>query len=192
MFPTPCGSTGFKRPADLERHYKNVHATDEQRNRILCDYLKCGRSTEPFTRKDHARDHYRDYHKEDIGAAKAQKNLDSKQFLKIQETWKNERKISANWWRCARCLTKVYVDPNGWGCPGCKSPCETERITSRQRLSENAEQDTEFSLTSSDAQVTSYDTSACSYCGGTGWVANYFGGGACSSCQTSQSSVSYT
>ncbi|KAH6665430.1 hypothetical protein B0J14DRAFT_606116 [Halenospora varia] len=56
----------FHRRADLERHYNQVHATDN-RLQFHCDYQNCNRKNQPFTRKDHIRDHYIDYHKEDVG-----------------------------------------------------------------------------------------------------------------------------
>ncbi|KUJ10164.1 uncharacterized protein LY89DRAFT_787791 [Mollisia scopiformis] len=71
VYPFDCTGkqTVFTRPADLERHYKNVHSTQGP-NQFRCDYSTCGRRSQPFTRKDHYRDHLRDYHKEDVGSAK--------------------------------------------------------------------------------------------------------------------------
>ena len=31
------------------------------------------------------------------------------------------------WWRCARCLIRVYIAGAGWTCPGCQQSCESER-----------------------------------------------------------------
>ncbi|KAE8453999.1 hypothetical protein EG329_007775 [Mollisiaceae sp. DMI_Dod_QoI] len=131
----PWGCTGkqniFTRPADLERHYKNVHAPEDQKDSFRCDYHKCGRFNEPFTRKDHYRDHIRDYHKEDLGCAKGEKKSAKRDWAASQKSWLAERKISCRWWRCARCLIRVQVNRDEWECPTCKASCEQERIEAR-------------------------------------------------------------
>lgn len=133
----PWGCTGkqtvFTRPADLERHYKNVHAAPDQKDLFNCDYTKCGRYHDPFTRKDHYRDHLRDYHKEDLGSAKAQKKQGRKDWAAEQAAWLAERKISSRWWRCVRCLERRQVLEDGWECPTCKTSCEQERIDVRMK-----------------------------------------------------------
>ncbi|CZR60519.1 uncharacterized protein PAC_10415 [Phialocephala subalpina] len=131
----PWGCTGkqtvFTRPADLERHYKNVHASSDQKDSFRCDYPKCVRYHEPFTRKDHYRDHLRDYHKEDIGCAKGEKKIARREWAAVQKAWLAERKNSSRWWRCARCLVRRQVNEDGWECSGCKNSCEQERVDAR-------------------------------------------------------------
>ena len=103
-----------------------------------CDYVKCSRAKGPFTRKDHYRDHLKDYHKEDLGAAKgerAAKTVEQKRkWQKAQEVWRTERKIRPNQWRCVKCLYRVYVDNDGWNCPMCHQECEIDRQKSRNEL----------------------------------------------------------
>lgn len=130
----------FGRPADLERHLRNVHADPDQKLKFPCDYEKCsnGRHSEPFTRKDHYRDHLRDFHKEDIGAFKGEKaaktSAEKKKWAKEQSKWLSERNIYREHWRCARCLVKKIVAKDGWECKGCRIPCEQERIDARDKL----------------------------------------------------------
>jgi hypothetical protein len=145
MFPGPCPfkQNIYSRPADLERHYKNCHAPTEK-DSFPCDYLKCPRSQDPFTRKDHFRDHLRDFHKEDIGAAKvgakARNHKNGQEYAKLQEVWLKERVIPHWWWRCARCLVRVDVRTQGWECSSCKSPCEEERMRRRNLRAAKEEQ----------------------------------------------------
>ncbi|KAH8588468.1 hypothetical protein B0O99DRAFT_488516, partial [Bisporella sp. PMI_857] len=127
-FPNGC-CMSFKRPADLDRHYMNVHASDDQKLRLNCDYSECPRSSDPFNRKDHYRDHLKDYHKEDIGTAKQAKGMSEKEWKKAQKRWIEERQITVQWWRCAKCLVRVK---DSWDCYQCKQTCETERIKIRQ------------------------------------------------------------
>ncbi len=49
---------------DLTHHINSVHKNSLT---FTCDYPKCDRSQNPFNRKDHYRNHLRDYHKEAIG-----------------------------------------------------------------------------------------------------------------------------
>jgi hypothetical protein len=92
----------------------------------------------PFSRKDHYRDHLRDFHKEDIGSTKGEKKMDEKKRVAAQKTWRAERQISAKHWRCAKCLVKYYVTYNGWDCEPCKISCEHERKEARMKLAKLA------------------------------------------------------
>jgi hypothetical protein len=133
----PCQFPGcqlkkpFNRAADLERHYRNVHASESQRERYQCDYSKCDRAADPFTRKDHYRDHLRDYHKEDLGQAKGAKKEDRPKWERAQKAWLAERNINRNWWRCAKCLSRVRAAEEGWECQRCNETCEPERQMTR-------------------------------------------------------------
>ena len=124
----------FTTLAGLERHYRHVHNSNDKF--FHCDYAKCSRAKEPFTRKDHYRDHLRDYHKEDLGAAKGEKMAKSaeqkKKWQAAQQVWKKERVIWPNQWRCAKCLRKIYVQLEGWNCTVCKLECEQDRQRSRR------------------------------------------------------------
>ncbi|KAH6674305.1 hypothetical protein B0J14DRAFT_480663 [Halenospora varia] len=130
------GRPAFGRPADLERHYRQVHAPDHQKESYPCDRNQCNRGKDPFTRKDHFRDHLKDFHKEDIGSCKGEKNATSpserKKWAARQKIWEAERVIFEHWWRCAKCLQRVYVADQGWHCTTCKRDCELPRREARE------------------------------------------------------------
>ncbi|KAH9219651.1 hypothetical protein DL95DRAFT_55528 [Leptodontidium sp. 2 PMI_412] len=100
-WPGECNRNGvpFTRPADGDRHLKHVHGPPEDRDKFPCSYCPClsGRHQEPFTRKDHYRDHLRDFHQEDIGAAKGEKGArtdkQKRDWARQQKKWLNSRKI---------------------------------------------------------------------------------------------------
>lgn len=129
----------YYRPADLERHYRQVHASEDQKEKYPCDRFDCNRAKDPFTRKDHFRDHLKDFHKEDIGSCKGEKTTgnvsERKKWQQKQAMWLAERCISSDWWRCARCLVRVYVAKGGWYCQKCKRDCEQPRREAREKLS---------------------------------------------------------
>ncbi|PHH81067.1 hypothetical protein CDD80_3349 [Ophiocordyceps camponoti-rufipedis] len=107
-FPVCCLHPGcdaqFKRRADLQRHYRHRHTPDSVKESFSCDYPRCSRYRDPFYRLDHFRDHLRDFHKEDIEKRGSETN--------------NARPVSGSWWRCRRCLKRVYdLD----ACPRCKT-----------------------------------------------------------------------
>jgi hypothetical protein len=110
MYPG-CTSRAFKRSADLERHYKQVHPVLDEIETFTCDYPRCARNKEGFRRKDHYRDHLRDYHKEDIG----------KRDARAPSTEQSEKSQIARkeWWRCRRCLCRVHTASDGSSCPSC-------------------------------------------------------------------------
>ncbi|KAH6968317.1 hypothetical protein DER45DRAFT_6152 [Fusarium avenaceum] len=117
-----CTARPFKRTADLQRHYKNTHAPESSKDAYLCDYPRCPRYREPFHRRDHMRDHLREYHREDI----------QKRGATVNEEWLEGRYTPSAWWRCPRCLVRVYVSKNGYECPGCKTSCESKRKEKRR------------------------------------------------------------
>lgn len=49
--------------------HKNVHGPSDSEDLFACDYNNSRRSNpgQEFARQDHFREHYRDYHKEDLG-----------------------------------------------------------------------------------------------------------------------------
>lgn len=186
QYPGTC--TGkqsvFGRPADLERHYKNVHS--DSKDTFFCNFTKCPRSQDPFGRKDHYRDHLRDFHKEDIGCAKGEKSFrdkqDKREWHRAQKAWLAERVISSKHWRCARCLFKNYVAQAGWDCLSCKIPCEEARIRARQRLGsdrQTPEDPTEVTMTNGYAPPVPYGS--CGTCNG-GWVETFGAYVACQLC----------
>jgi hypothetical protein len=79
---------GFGTNCDLQRHKRSCH---EQSIIFHCDYRRCERSKKPFTRKDHYREHLRDFHQEALG--------------KVKQNESKER-VDPTWWRCVICLTK--------------------------------------------------------------------------------------
>ncbi|KAG5984717.1 hypothetical protein E4U55_003489 [Claviceps digitariae] len=118
-----CNAKPFKRRADLDRHYKHRHAADAQKVSFSCDYPRCSRRKDPFHRLDHFRDHLREFHKEDI----------EKRGSSVDEDWLWDRRVSSNWWRCSKCLNRVYVERNGYECPTCKTACQAKRKEVRRR-----------------------------------------------------------
>ncbi|KAL6359073.1 hypothetical protein LRP88_09273 [Fusarium phalaenopsidis] len=116
-----CTSRPFRRVADLQRHYKHMHQP-ESNEAYYCDYPRCTRSREPFRRRDHFRDHLREYHREDI----------QKRGEVVNEEWLDDHHSASSWWRCARCLIRVYVSQNNFECPQCKGSCEPKRKERRR------------------------------------------------------------
>jgi len=94
-----------------------------------------------FTRKDHLREHLREFHQEDIGAVKGEKNARTKQekrkWEKEQKKWLDSRKISPDSWRCVKCLGKKTVARDGWTCTECNLSCETDKIERRMSMSKS-------------------------------------------------------
>jgi hypothetical protein len=152
----------------------NVHAAENEKECYKCDYLKCDRSENPFTRKDHYRAHLRDYHKEDLGRAKASvrvKEMSSNKQLDLQKQWLDERSTNPNWWRCMRCLARIDVKASGWDCPSCGLPCESDRKERREKVREKVhERDVVAEDYESDVVGEIYEP--CLVCNETLWVEN--------------------
>ncbi|KAK3305382.1 uncharacterized protein B0T15DRAFT_511304 [Chaetomium strumarium] len=116
----PGCRAGASRPADLERHYKVRHEEEDKKTKYFCDYKRCSRHKTPFFRQDHFRDHLRTYHQEDL----------LRRGNKGDKKWWDSRAphaVNEGWWRCGRCLGRVRQAKHGFVCPGCGSPCESER-----------------------------------------------------------------
>lgn len=105
-----CKASAFKRNADLDRHYKHKHRSEDQKDTYYCDYRKCPRKDSAFHRKDHFRDHLREFHQEDI----------SKRGRNVDASWVERRSLKKDWWRCVKCLKRVNVNKHEWDCPDCK------------------------------------------------------------------------
>ncbi|PON28153.1 hypothetical protein TGAM01_v202647 [Trichoderma gamsii] len=118
-----CDAKPFKRRADLDRHYKHKHAPASQKEAYHCDYARCGRRRDPFHRRDHFRDHLRDFHKEDI----------EKRGVAAKEDWFEGRNASITWWRCTKCLKRIYISRHGYECPTCKTSLQAKRKEIRRR-----------------------------------------------------------
>ncbi|KAL7623387.1 hypothetical protein AAE478_007069 [Parahypoxylon ruwenzoriense] len=114
-----CNASPFKRKADLQRHYLHRHRGADQKKPFPCDWKKCQRSREPFFRLDHCREHYRDYHMEDILRRGPNREESS--------GWWSSRNVDARWWRCTKCLARIAIGSQGFDCPKCKTTCEAER-----------------------------------------------------------------
>lgn len=115
-----CTSNPFKRPFDLERHFNTVHGQGKA-NHFFCDYQKCPHK-DPFDRKDHCREHYREYHREDL----------LKSTQKDAAKWLKDRNIVLSWWRCSRCFNRNQTD-QGWTCGAdCSQICEKGRVEARK------------------------------------------------------------
>lgn len=195
MYPGGCKGkqSCFGRPADLDRHYQNVHADDDQKRKFYCDFPRCARAHDPFTRKDHYRDHLKDYHKEDIGSAKGERSkTKSKDLWQMeQEQWLLERVIFPHYWRCSKCLDRITVSKNGWDCPRCKTTCEGDRIEARRttttttitpkaEMLDAIEDDTNYGPTF----TYSASASICGACNGKGYIDGGSGSWVdCAACQ---------
>lgn len=122
-----CDAKPFKRRADLDRHYKHKHAPASQKDAYYCDYPKCARRRDPFHRRDHFRDHLREFHKEDI------EKRGGGSVVKDEDSVINDRNTPSSWWRCAKCLVRNYVEESGYDCPLCKTSCQAKRKEIRMR-----------------------------------------------------------
>ncbi|PQE30268.1 C2H2 finger domain-containing protein [Rutstroemia sp. NJR-2017a WRK4] len=184
QFPVRCPGKRFGRPADLERHYRQVHADADQKSSFPCDYPPCTRHTDPFTRKDHYRDHLKDFHKEDMGSAKQGKNArDTRKWQEAQQAWLEERRMDLRWWRCKKCLLRVYVKTDGYRCGTCNEDCAVERIEARERRRRAQEQtqaqSTQYASVSEASSSTAYadanpnaeEQKTCNLCVGM-WIEN--------------------
>ncbi|KAK5663806.1 hypothetical protein OQA88_9 [Cercophora sp. LCS_1] len=121
----PDCNQSFKRNADLERHTNSVHVNPP--GRYYCDYRRCPRHENHFTRQDHFRDHLRDLHKEDL----VRRGLGAN-----PEWWatRSRNAVFGGWWRCSRCFARVQIASNGYTCQ-CGNQLETAR---RFHRAENA------------------------------------------------------
>lgn len=175
QYPIGCPGKLFSRPADLERHYRHVHAEADQKDSFPCDYKPCTRSKGPLTRKDHYRNHLKDFHKEDIGTATQPRNASPKQIQALQQAWLEERQIDPRWWRCKRCLQRVYVETHGYKCITCNEECAKERIEAREQKKRELERErTQYS--EQDMNMTY--AAQCTNCNGSMWITDdVFGGG---------------
>lgn len=158
-----CNGPVFTRMADLERHTRHIHTDADKKERFLCDYSSCSRSSTPFHRKDHYREHLREYHLEDLlkrgsnanhhtaasssstandlssSLSPSSSTADFKRNKKLlQETQLQNCKTETAWWRCARCLQRVDIAGPGWTCPSCKGSIEEPRKTIRLSRSATA------------------------------------------------------
>ena len=181
----------FSRAADLERHYNIVHHASA--DKIKCDYPRCARHTDSFTRKDHCRDHYKEFHKEDMGTFKSPKtNVDKTTLQKKELQWKNERVITPDWWRCPKCLDRIYVESEGWQCKTCKRECEPHRIQARMNLLETYRESygEDDALPTSSEQPQGYLPS-CEQCQDSGYTTSYGRNETCYCQSLASSSSSY-
>ncbi|KAF7898226.1 hypothetical protein EAF00_004672 [Botryotinia globosa] len=170
QFPINCPGKQFRRPADLERHYRHVHADADQKGSFPCDYKPCTRSKGPFTRKDHYRDHLKDFHKEDIGTAKQpKKTKDPKKLESLQQAWLEERQIDPRWWRCRKCLRRVYVDANGYKCVNCNEECGKERIEAREQKKLDGDREKMYYL---GERADMMYAAQCTSCNGSMWISD--------------------
>ncbi|CAP71664.1 uncharacterized protein PODANS_6_6250 [Podospora anserina S mat+] len=121
-----CSQKSFSRSADLDRHYKQVHIPEDEKRKYRCDYKKCLRHEAPFGRLDHLKEHLRDFHKED---------LISRPKRQDAQWWESRapRAVFNGWWRCNRCLVvRVDIETDGYTCPACGDPCESDRVRVRE------------------------------------------------------------
>jgi len=115
-------TTPFGRQADLDRHHQSVHARRSERPSFPCDYPRCDRNAKPFSRKDHYREHLREYHAEDLPR-------------RVGRTMRDGRvraRVTPAWFRCASCLQRVVIATDGFVCPGCNTSCGPEQMSARQ------------------------------------------------------------
>lgn len=127
VFPGSCGRE-FKKAADLQTHYQNVHTASKRRTLLVCSYDNCKypKLGHEFAQKSHLRDHYREVHKEDVWPAEAVTG--GERFNSRENTYFRSR----NWWRCPMDLMKVYINESGWKCASCGVACAPDRIVARE------------------------------------------------------------
>lgn len=88
------GNGSFNRKDLFTQHLKRLHTDQAHQGLFPCDYPECTRARDPFTRRDHYRDHLRDFHKEDIGLFGLQRKSD---FSRKQ--WLSKRRDQTpQWW----------------------------------------------------------------------------------------------
>lgn len=136
-----CSVKPFARCADLERHVEHKHEKLEAEE-FFCDHRNCPRSEKshaaqavsmgqapslsyvggPFRRKDHYKAHLRDIHKEAIW----------KRSPKDDPAWLEGKVISEDWFRCPKCLNRVYHKKSGWKC-NCGMTLETDVILQMEK-----------------------------------------------------------
>lgn len=124
------------------------------------------------------RDHYKDYHKEDLGHAKSTKNgkeLSQRDYKRAQKAWWAERQVDPLWWRCPKDLVRIYVEEGGWECPveSCKMACESDRIAARDQKSGRAASGYDGLYEDDEGGYTS--SAHCASCNGTAYVYNLAG-----------------
>jgi hypothetical protein len=177
-----CKAKPFTRHYDLERHFLTIHQVDKERGEkslVYCDYTKCPHK-EGF-RKDHCREHYREYHAEDLIKRSQPKHSKPRRGHKKPETVEEFmasrlRNIEHSWWRCSKCVQRVKINDHGFTCPGCRVACEPERVEWRQKALKSG--NNESSKTERGAGSTTGYTSGpssytkrCVQCQGT-WLPN--------------------
>lgn len=128
-----CEQTVFKRKADLDRHYYQLHREVTDKKAYFCDHDRCTRKvSNPFYRLDHCRDHLREFHKEDLI-----KRNDPRPIAQVLD----HCSLQSKWWRCSKDLTRVFIKDHGFFCPNCKGQCEKERMDRRSRAMAEKKQD---------------------------------------------------
>ncbi|CAN8106233.1 unnamed protein product [Discula destructiva] len=145
-------NTSFARQADLQRHYSHKHLPLDKQQTWYCDWKTCPRSESgyrealerlgqapnaqqkqtgmgPFTRKDHYMAHLRDIHQEPI----------PKRDPKADPGWMSGRIFKPEYWRCGKCLKRVWIQRqrdagrNEYSCCNCGAPCHQEVMNERAR-----------------------------------------------------------
>lgn len=145
----------FARQADLKRHYDHKHSPAENLDQFYCDYKQCLRSEHgyrlalermgqsprekvsgigPFTRKDHFKAHLREQHQEAL----------PKRDTKNDPRWLSGKIMKAEWWRCVKCLKRVWIQKqrdqmrDEYICCDCGTPCDQEVLNARQKMFNSA------------------------------------------------------
>ncbi|TLD21474.1 hypothetical protein PspLS_09143 [Pyricularia sp. CBS 133598] len=128
--PYPDCDAVFDRSANLTRHVakSKKHALEEGSSSspeiYHCGFRSCQRTgRDAIPRKDHCREHLRNYHKQDL----------YKRGEKVGIEWLKECLIDKAYWYCNKCLTRnSTVDmSSAWRCIRCGTKCENERIAIR-------------------------------------------------------------
>lgn len=129
--------------------------------KFRCDYPKC--QHEDPLRKDHCREHYREFHMEDL--VKRGGKADNTET----ETWWERRNILKSWWRCCKCLQKTRTS-EGWRCKSCGQQCEQDRQMMRKRLlAESMEDDQNVGFSTAFSDPAGTYVSQCVACED-GWI----------------------
>jgi len=169
-----CQAKPFTRHYDLERHFLTRHQSDKeqgdkaQSESVLfkCDYKKCSHTA---LLRDHCREHYREFHTEDLF-----KRGQPKHSMKKPETVEEFlaariQGLNLNWWRCSKCLQRVHVSPNGYTCPTCNLACEPERTAFREKARRETARNPTSDTSGLGSAQTNYIVTTCGQCENT-WL----------------------
>ncbi|KAI9640125.1 hypothetical protein NHQ30_011527 [Ciborinia camelliae] len=113
-FQNECAKS-FVRSADLERHYRHIHAEGSERGDLSfsCDYKRSVRPKGYFIRKEHYRNHCKDFYKEEVGIQRFVYSNPHRYSLLLNGNQQEASHNPTSIWQVARATTAawIYLDP---------------------------------------------------------------------------------